>query len=120
MIRILSVSFLLLTLTSLAPKEPKPQVIDEVIAIVGNTPVLRSELDFQVSQVDPDIQVTEEMRCNLLRQILIEKMLVHQAEIDSVLVDDGDVNDKIENNLRFFERQIRTREKMEQFLGMSI
>ena len=60
------------------------QVIDEVIAVVGNTPILRSELDIIVSQMDPDILVTEEIKCQLFKRLLTDKMLLHQAELDSI------------------------------------
>lgn len=95
-------------------------VIDEVIAIVGNTPILRSELDFQVSQMDPDVVVTEKMRCEILQQMLIDKMMVHQAEIDSLLITDEEVYDNIDNKLRFFERQIGSLARLEASLGMSV
>lgn len=95
-------------------------VIDEVIAVVGNTPVLRSELDVLISQLDPEIVVTEDIRCQLLQKLLINKMLVHQAELDSLKLSDDEVNDRIDNNIRFFERQMNSRANVERYLGMSV
>lgn len=97
-----------------------PQVIDEVVAVVGNTPVLRSELDVLISQLDPEIEVTADIKCQLLQKLLINKMLVHQAEIDSLKLGDDEVNDRIDNNIRFFERQMNSRANVERYLGMSI
>lgn len=104
---------------SLAVKS-QPQIIDEVIAVVGNTPILRSEFDILVSQIDPDIEVTDELKCELLQELIIDKMLIHQAEIDSITITDDEVNDRIDNNIRFFERQMNSRANIEKYLGMSI
>ena len=99
-------------------KEPK--VIDEVIAVVGNTPVLRSELDVLISQIDPDIPVTDDLRCSIFRRLLTDKMLIHQAGVDSLPITETEVEDKMDNNLRFFERQMNSRANLERYLGMSI
>lgn len=98
----------------------EPMVIDEVIAVVGNTPVLRSELDVLISQIDPDITVTDELRCSIFRRLLTDKMLIHQAGVDSLPINDQEVEDKMDNNLRFFERQMNSRANLEKYLGMSI
>jgi len=99
---------------------PKNQVIDEVIAVVGNTPVLRSELDVLISQLDPEVVVTDEIKCQLFQKLLIDKMMIHQAEIDSLPISDDEVNDRIDNNIRFFERQMNSRANVEKYLGMTV
>lgn len=105
---------------ALAAKAQPPQIIDEVIAVVGNTPILRSEYDIMISQVDPDIEVTDELKCQILQDLIIDKMLLHQAEIDSIKLTDEEVNDRIDNNIRFFERQMNSRANIEKYLGMTI
>ena len=95
-------------------------IIDEVIAVVGNTPVLRSELDLLLSQLDPDVEITDQIKCDVFKELIIDKMLIHQAEIDSLPITDEEVNDKMDNNLRFFERQMNNRASLEKYLGMSI
>ncbi len=104
---------------SIVKGQPK-QVIDEVIAVVGNTPVLRSELDIIISQTDPDIEITQDMRCAIFKRLLTDKMLLHQAELDSIPLTEEEINDKMDNNLRFFERQMNSRAALEKYLGMSV
>lgn len=101
-------------------KAQQKQIIDEVIAVVGNTPILRSELDVLISQLDPELEVTQAIRCQLLQKLLIDKMLIHQAGIDSLALSDDEVNDRIDNNIRFFERQMNSRLNVEKYLGMSV
>ena len=78
---ILTIAIFGLSLCSV--KAQQNQIIDEVIAVVGNTPILRSELDILISQLDPELEVTQQIRCQLLQKLLIDKMLIHQAEIDA-------------------------------------
>lgn len=114
--------YLILFLVSAGPAAyaQPTQIIDEVIAVVGNTPVLRSELDILISQLDPEVVVTDKIKCELLQKLLIDKMLIHQAEIDSLPLGDDEVNDRIDNNIRFFERQMNSRANVEKYLGMSV
>lgn len=107
-------------ITNIQAQQNQKKVIDEVIAVVGNTPVLRSELDILISQIDPDIVVTDEVRCASFKKLLTEKMLIHQAEVDSLPITDQEVEDKMDNNLRFFERQMNSRANLERYLGMTI
>lgn len=112
---------LLVSIASAFSLKAQPnRVIDEVIAVVGNTPVLRSELDVLVSQLDPEMTVSEEIKCEILQKLLIDKMLLHQAEIDSIAITEEEVNDRIDNNIRFFERQMNSRANIERYLGMTV
>ena len=114
------VMLLLCAWCGIAAQAQNRLIIDEVIAVVGNTPVLRSELDILISQLDPEIQVTNSVKCQLLQKLLIDKMLIHQAEIDSIPVSESEVTDRIDNNIRFFERQMNSKANVEKYLGMSV
>ncbi|MCC6819012.1 MAG: peptidylprolyl isomerase [Bacteroidia bacterium] len=111
---------LIVCFASISLKAQPNQIIDEVIAVVGNTPILRSEFDILVSQIDPDVKVTDKLKCEILQDLIIDKMLVHQAEIDSITITDDEVNDRIDNNIRFFERQMNSRANIEKYLGMTV
>lgn len=107
-------------MSAFAVRAQQNLIIDEVIAVVGNKPILRSDLDKMIAQVDPELPITEKMKCDLLKELIIEKMMLHQSEIDSLIVTDDDVNDRIDNNIRFIERNMRSGEKLEKYLGMSV
>ncbi len=95
-------------------------IIDEVVAVVGNTPILRSELDILISQIDPDIDLTDKLQCETFKNLVLKKMMVHQAELDSLPINDDDVTEKMDNNLRYFERQLNSRANLEKYLGMTV
>lgn len=100
-------------------KEPSNRkVIDEVVAQVGNMPVLLSDIENQKAQlVNEGIDSEEINNCSILEELLYQKMLLNQAKLDSVIISDGQVNAEMENRLRTIEQQIGSREKLEKFYG---
>ena len=80
---------------------------DKVLAVIGrNKIILQSELEGQFAvarQQDPTIDDTA--KCNLLQQMVVNKLLVEQAERDSLLVSEEEVESNLDNKLRYFIRQ---------------
>jgi peptidyl-prolyl cis-trans isomerase SurA len=96
------------------------QVVDEIIAQVGDNIVLLSDVEAQKLQLkNQGTSVNDETSCSVLEELLYEKLLLNQAEIDSVEITDGQVNAEMENRLRTIEQQIGSREKLEEFYGKS-
>jgi peptidyl-prolyl cis-trans isomerase SurA len=96
-------------------------IVDQIVGVVGNNIVLKSEVESQYAQLiaqgNPD---DANLKCRILDQLLLNKLLLHQANIDSLIVDDSQVNQKIESNLSYFIQQIGSVEKLEQYYGKSV
>jgi len=99
------------------------QVVDEIAAVVGNEIIMKSELDYQVKltaaqqKVDPSTPGLEQQ---VLNQMIDEKLAYAQALLDSVEVSDEEVNQRIDYQIKYFEQQYGSKEKVEQLYGMSI
>lgn len=95
---------------------------DRIVAIVGKSRiVLQSDLDVQFTSMraqDPTLD--DSMKCYMLQQMIIQKLLVEQAERDSLPVSDDDVEGTIENRIRTFIRQYGSKEKLEEIAGKTI
>jgi peptidyl-prolyl cis-trans isomerase SurA len=96
-------------------------IVDQIVGVVGNNIVLKSEVESQYEQLigqgTPD---AADLKCRILDQLLLNKLLLHQANIDSLVVEESQVNQKIESNLSYFIQQIGSVEKLEQYYGKSI
>ena len=96
------------------------QSIDNVEAIIGDEIVLRSDIESQyiqyLSQGNPN---SELVKCEIIEDILFQKLLVNQAKIDSVLVNDDDVYSEINKRLNYFESQLGSLDKVEEYFGKS-
>lgn len=99
------------------------QVGDKIVAIVDNEIILKSELDFRASfeaaqrklnPSDPEI-----LRA-ILNQLIEEKLLYAQAELDSVTVTDDQVTQQLDYQINYFINQYGSRERLEQVYGMPV
>ncbi len=104
-----------------ANSQAQQKNLDKVVAVVGNNIILLSELNQQyaiyLNQGNP---VDEKVRCMYLQQMLIQKLLKQQAEIDSIVVDDKQVDDELDKRLRYQMQRMGGQERLEQFLNKSI
>lgn len=100
----------------------QPEIIDKVIATVGGELVLLSELEEQYALMEAQNGVMPpDARCNLVENILITKLLLNQAKLDSIEVADSEVEDqlnaRIERILGFMNNDIS---QFEDYYGQSI
>lgn len=96
---------------------------DKILAIVGrNRIVLQSELEQNIAQLQQQngTEFTDSMKCQMLQQIIMQKMFVEQAERDSLLVNDEEVEGNIDNKLRYYTRMYGSKEKLEEAAGKTI
>jgi peptidyl-prolyl cis-trans isomerase SurA len=96
-------------------------VIDKVIAVIGNNVILKSDLESQiVSMRAQGVLIDDNIRCELLEELLFQKLLLHQAEIDSVTVSEKEVEGEIDRRMNYFIAQIGSEKKLEQYYKKSI
>ena len=111
--------FLLFTVTVFAQEK----VIDKVVAVVDNEIILKSELNYQVNwtaarqNLDPK---DETLQKNVLNQMIEERLLYAQAELDSVEVSDDQIEAQLESQLNYFIRQYGSQENVEKVYGMKL
>ncbi len=98
-------------------------VIDQVIAVVGSNIVLQSDLDAQYEQYKAEtgiVDTEETMKCMLMESMIFQKMLMHQAELDSVEVTDDMVEAELDRRLRYYISLVGSQEKFEEFYQKSV
>ncbi|MCU0444910.1 MAG: peptidylprolyl isomerase [Microscillaceae bacterium] len=87
-----------------------PEVADKIIATVDNYIVLKSDLEAQFAQMLMEskgkIQDNLEERCKLLEQLIIQKMMLAKAEIDSVIVEEKQVQSQLDRRMEYMLGQI--------------
>ncbi|MEH3111922.1 peptidylprolyl isomerase [Pedobacter terrae] len=95
--------------------------VDKVAAVVGNNIILLSDLDQQYAQyLYQGNQPNNSIKCKILQQTLTQKLLKQQAEIDSVMVDDGAVDEEVNKRMRYSMQRAGGQERLEQFLNKSV
>lgn len=104
-----------------AMAQPQGQLVDGIIAVVGREIVLYSEIAGRTEQArGAGLEVDAALICEELEEMLFEKLLLDQARLDSVTVDEGQVQGELERRIRYFVMQLGSQEKLEEFYGKSI
>jgi peptidyl-prolyl cis-trans isomerase SurA len=109
-----------MVVVSLKVMGQKATVLDEIIAKVDNYIILRSDMEKSYLEMLSRNDITGITRCDALETLVINKMLVAKAEIDSVVVEDGDVESNLDRRLQFFINQVGSEERLEEFYGKTI
>lgn len=114
-------TFLFLLMFSSLVVHGQKNVIDQVVSVVGDEPVLRSDIEFQHQQaLMQGVEFAGDMKCHILEQMLIQKLLLEQAKIDSVEVSENQVLMTVERQINEFVNRAGSREKLEEWLNKSI
>jgi peptidyl-prolyl cis-trans isomerase SurA len=103
--------------------KPVGKVIDQVVSVVGKTPILQSDVENQYLnyRMQGSIVGTEqEMKCEILESLLYQKLMVAQAEVDSIQVDKAQVNAELERRLSGFINQFGSQAKLEKYYGKTL
>jgi peptidyl-prolyl cis-trans isomerase SurA len=99
------------------------QTADKIVAVVGkNRIVLASDIEaqaLQMKQQDP-ASYSDAAKCQILQQMILQKMLVEQAARDSVVVGNEEVDATLDNRIRYFVSLYGSKEKLEEASGKTI
>ena len=96
-------------------------VIDEVIWVVGDEPILKSTVE--VMRMQAAMEGTRWDRnpdCAIPEQIAVQKLFLHQAAIDSIEVTESEISSQTEARIDYMVSQIGSREKLEEYRRQSI
>ncbi|MBL4594260.1 MAG: peptidylprolyl isomerase [Flavobacteriales bacterium] len=97
------------------------KIIDKVIAVVGSNVILKSDLESQIVSLRAQgVLIDDNARCELLEELSFQKLLLHQALIDSVTVTEAEVESEIDRRMNYFIAQIGSEKKLEQYYKKSI
>lgn len=108
---------LMLSITAMAQERIK---IDGVAVVIGQNIVLNSD----VAKFKADVEARSEGKikisdCEMLEEIMTQKLLAHHAVVDSLTVGDSEVNSKVEQNIQYFVQQLGSLEKVINFYGFN-
>ncbi|MGD8778416.1 MAG: peptidylprolyl isomerase [Ignavibacteria bacterium] len=99
------------------------EVLDKIVAVVDNEIILKSELEYRVAAMAAQRNLNpndDKLKKAILDELIAEKLLFAQAEIDSITVSDDEVTNQLDYQLNYFTQQYGSREKVEEIYGMSM
>jgi peptidyl-prolyl cis-trans isomerase SurA len=113
--------YMLLAVVATAQAQPQKVVADKIIAVVGDRIILQSDIKNAVADMARQgATMPDNAECLVLDQALTSKMLMLQAEKDSLIVTDEEVESDLDLRVREFIRVYGTQEQLEQVAGKTI
>ena len=97
-------------------------VVDKIVAKVDNQIVLRSEVELGYLQAKSQNQALpqKDLKCRVFEQLLINKMMLAKADIDSVTVEENMVDDQLNRRMSYMIQTIGSKEKLEEYYKKSV
>ena len=96
-------------------------VVDEVIWVVGDEAILKSDVENARMEALQQGQRWEgDPYCVIPEQLAVQKLFLHQAAIDSVEVTDAEVFQDVDDDINNAIMNIGSREKLEEYMGKTI
>ena len=120
--RYLFISLSLLSVFALsAQTEAKKIIADKIAAVVGDRIIMYSDIKNTIADyARQGAQIPEDAECQILDQAILSKVLMQQAEKDSLPVTDEEVDAELELRVREFIRMYGKKETVEEMAGKSI
>jgi peptidyl-prolyl cis-trans isomerase SurA len=115
--------FLVLFLGILLSVSAQKTTADKVVAVVGDNIVLQSEVEVQYNQQLSQLQGVApepDLRCKIFDGLLLDKMFLTQANLDSLVSTPDEVDAELERRVRYFISLFGSKEKLEEYYGKSI
>jgi len=95
--------------------------VDDIVAVVGNNIILKSDLEQQILQYQAQgLEEDSLMRIQVLEDLLFQKLMLHKAALDSVEVTENDVFNEIDSRLKTFISQLGSEDQLEDYFDKKI
>lgn len=98
----------------------QPQVLDKVVAVIGKNPLLLSEIETNLLQQKEKQDLGANPKCKVFEDLLFQKLLLAQADRDSVTVSDSEVDNELNRRIQYYVGMLGSEEKFEEFYGKRI
>ncbi len=111
----------ILLVFNLIAQQDSGLIVDKIAAKIGDRIILLSDVETQYLQyLAEGHSASKQAKCNVLENLMIQKLLLNQADIDSVFVSDDEVETEVENRIYIFVQQMGGEAQLEQYLNKSI
>ena len=106
---------------SAAPVIPETSIVDEVIWVVGDEPILKSDVESMRLQAETEgITLKGNPDCTLPEQLAVQKLFLHQAAIDSIEVTESEIQQGLDDQIDRWVQLVGSQEKLEEYQRKSM
>lgn len=98
------------------------KVVDQIVAVVGKNIILKSDIEEMFKQQQAQGITTEgDMKCEILENFLVEKLLLAEAEMDTTItVSDSQINQNLDRQIQYYISHLGSEKEVEAYFKKSI
>jgi peptidyl-prolyl cis-trans isomerase SurA len=98
------------------------RTIDQIVSVIGNNIIMKSEIETIALQNQAQGITSEgDMRCDILENLLVEKLMVAEAELDTnIIVTDNQINQQLDMRIEYFLQHLGSEQEVERYFSKSI
>lgn len=98
------------------------KVVDQIVAVVGKNIILKSDIEnMYIQQQAQGITSDGDMKCEILESLLVEKLLLAEAELDTTItITDSQVNERMEQQMQFYISHLGSEKDVEAYFKRPI
>lgn len=113
---------LLLAISTSTMVFAQDKIVDQIVAIVGSNIILKSEVErMHIDQQAQGITSEGDMKCEILENFLIDKLLIAEAELDTLIeVTDNQVNQQMDAQLQSYVAHFGSEKTVEEYFKKPI
>lgn len=109
------------SLTKAEEAIPENSIIDEVIWVVGDEPILKSDVEaMRMQGLAEGITFGSNPDCAIPEQLAVQKLFLHQAQIDSIDVPESDIVTGVNQQINRWIEAAGSQEKLEEYRKQSV
>ena len=114
--------FFCLFITLCAFSQPQKVVADKIVSIVGDRIILHSDIENTIKDLErqQEGQMPPNASCLIMEQALVSKVLMIQAEKDSLVVTEEEIEAELDQRIRYFINAYGTQQALEDIAGKTI
>ncbi|MBR6828061.1 MAG: peptidylprolyl isomerase [Prevotella sp.] len=103
------------------PSDSLASVIDEVVWVIGDEPILKSDIEqMRLQAATEGIRFKGNPDCAIPEQIAVQKLFLHQAAIDSIEVSEAEIASGIDRQIESWTQLAGSREKLEEYKKQTV
>jgi peptidyl-prolyl cis-trans isomerase SurA len=98
------------------------KTVDQIVAVIGSNVILKSDIEAVYLQDQAQgITSDGDMKCEILENLLIEKLMVAEAELDTlIIVTDNQINQQLDMRIQYFIQHLGSEKEVENYFKKPI
>ncbi|MFA9389081.1 MAG: peptidylprolyl isomerase [Prolixibacteraceae bacterium] len=98
------------------------KIIDQIVAVIGSNVILKSDIEsINLQNQAQGITSEGDMKCDILENLLIDKLMVAEAELDTnIIVTDNQINQQLDARIDYFQQHLGSEKEVENYFKKPI